>query len=134
MEDMNILDRLKKTEESKVAMAIVLSYGLLLATMVLIEYAVAEATIILVALVLFVFFAYQMMKKPKEPRDERSERCSFLATRNGFIVSIIAIGAFMLFARAAALSAHGIVDMLSAIWGAGVVTYILSYLYYQRMM
>ncbi len=64
------------TEESKVAVAILASFGLLLVTLILDMYDAVGMAIALVAIILFVFFAMAILKKPKEPRDERSERCS----------------------------------------------------------
>jgi amino acid transporter len=121
-----------KTGESKVAVAILASFGLLLVTLVQDMYNVVGMAIALVAVILFVFFALAILRKPKEPRDERSERFSFLASRNGFIISILAVTAFCIFARAAGLSAYWIMDMLGTVWGVGVITYMLSYLYYHR--
>lgn len=120
-----------KTEESKVAMAVLISFGLLLVTLVLMTWAMAEAAIVVIAFVLFAFFAVNIMKKPREKRDERSEMCSFRATRNGFIVAIIGITSYLVFARLTILSSHTIIDQMSAIWGAAVITYLVSYYYYQ---
>lgn len=122
-----------KIEETKVAVAILASFGLLLVSLVLDMYNVVGMAIALVAVIIFVFFALAILKKPKELRDERSERFSFLASRNGFVVSILAVTAFCIIARVARLSAYWIIDMLSAVWGVGVITYMLSYLYYHRM-
>ena len=83
-----------KTEESKVAVAILASFGLLLVSLVLDMFNVLGMAIVLVSVILFVFFARAILKKPKELRDERSERFSFLASRNRFIVSILAVAAF----------------------------------------
>jgi uncharacterized membrane protein len=131
MSDVYPGERMLKTEESKVAMAVLISFGLLLVTLVQTMWAMAEAVIVMIAVVLFAVFAVNIMKKPREKRDERSERCSFMATRNGFVVAVIGIAAYSVFALETTLSSHSIIDLMSAIWGAIIITYMLSYFYYQ---
>ncbi len=121
-----------KVEETKVAAAIAASFGLLVVWLVLDMFNVLGLAIALIGVVLFLLFARMILKKPKDIRDERSERCSFLASRNGFVALIMAVPAYGIITLAAGLSAYQIIDSLSVVWGAGVMTYMLSYLYYLR--
>jgi hypothetical protein len=121
-----------KIEETKVAVAIAASFGLLVVWLVLDMFNVFGLAIALVGIILILLFARLILKKPKDLRDERSERCSLLATRNGFIALILAVPAYGIIALAAGLPAYWIIDNLSLIWGLGVMAYMLSYLYYLR--
>jgi uncharacterized membrane protein len=121
-----------KTEETKVAAAIAASFGLLTVWLVLDMFNVLGLAIALTGIVLLLLFARMILKKPKDARDERSERCSFLASRNGFVALIMAVPAYGIIALATGLSAYWIIDNLSIIWGVGVMIYMLSYLYYLR--
>jgi hypothetical protein len=119
-----------KTEESRIAIVILLTFAALLVTGIYPQY-VLWATVALIGLIVALGVYAALTKKKGEPQDERSARCSLMASRNGFIVVTILIS---LIAAAVSLGApYSPIDMVQIVWGFGVMTYFLSYLYYKRM-
>ncbi len=121
-----------KTEESKVAVVIMITFAVLLLSGIFPQY-VLWITVALLVLIagLAVYAAVSKRKKRDEPQDERTAKCSLMASRNGFIVAMVLLA---LIAGAVRMGApYRPVDMVQIVWGLGITTYLLSYLYYKRV-
>jgi uncharacterized membrane protein len=70
-------------------------------------------------------------KHKGEPQDERTAKCSLMASRNGFVVATILIALIAVGVRLGA--PYSPIDMVQIVWGFGVMTYLLSYLYYKKV-
>lgn len=119
-----------RTEESKMAIVILLTFAVLLVTGVYPQY-VLWMTVAVVAL-LIVLATYTALSKKSygEPQDERSAKCSLLASRNGFVAAIILITLLGVTVKLGApISIESLVQM---VWGLSMATYFLSYLGYKR--
>ncbi len=121
-----------KTEESRVAIVILFTFALLLISGVYPQYVLVTTAVMVAAGVVLGIYMWLTGKKEGERQDERSERCSLLASRNGFIVTIVLMA---LLAVAVKLgSPVNTIDMIQIVWGLGMATYLLSYLAYKRLV
>ena len=119
-----------ETEESKIAVAILLTFAILLVTGVYPQYVLWITIAIVALLVVLTIYSVLVKKRSGEPQDERSAKCSLLASRNGFIVAIALIS---LIAVATKLGATISIDSLVQMaWGWSIGTYFISYLAYKR--
>jgi uncharacterized membrane protein len=119
-----------KTEESRIAIVILLTFSVLLVTGIYPQY-VLWATVTLIGLIVVLGVYAMLSKKKGEPQDERTAKCSLMASRNGFIVAMVLTA---LVAVAVELdSPLGVAGMIQVVWGLGMATYFLSYLYYKRI-
>lgn len=120
-----------KTEESRIAVAILATFALLLVTGIYPQY-VLWATIALTVLIIGLMAYAMLTKKPAgEVQDERSAKCSLAASRNGFVV---AIALMALLAAAVSLGApYSVITIAQIVWGLSIAVYLLSYLYYKRV-
>ncbi len=121
-----------KTEESRIAIVILLTFALLLVTGVYPQYVLILTAVMVAGGIILGTYLWLTGKKEGEVQDERSERCSLKASRNGFVVSIVLTA---LLAVAVKLgSPLDIFEMVQIVWGLGMATYLLSYLYYKRIV
>ena len=121
-----------KTEESRIAIIILLTFALLLVTGVYPQYVLVLTAVLVAGGIVLGIYLWLTGKKEGEMQDERSERCSLKASRNGFVVSIVLTA---LLAVAVKLgSPLDIFEMVQIVWGLGMATYFLSYLYYKRVV
>ncbi|WP_424357687.1 hypothetical protein [Methanocella sp. MCL-LM] len=119
-----------KTEESKIAIVILLTFAVLLVTGVYPEYVLWLTVAVIALLILLAIYALVTKKSKGEPQDERSARCSLLASRNGFIMAIVLITLIAVATRlGATISIDSLVQMA---WGLSMATFFLSYLAYKR--
>ncbi|MGA9140616.1 MAG: hypothetical protein WBZ29_10355 [Methanocella sp.] len=120
-----------KTEESRIAIVILLTFIVLLVTGIYPQYVLWMTAAIIVLLVVLAIYAALSKKRYGEPQDERTAKCSMTASRNGFIVAMILTA---LLAVAVKLgSPIGIDGMVQIVWGLSMMTYFLSYIYYKRV-
>jgi uncharacterized membrane protein len=121
-----------KTEESRIAIVILFTFALLLITGVYPQYVLVMTSVMVAGGIVLGIYLWLTGKKEGERQDERSERCSLMASRNGFLVSIVLMA---LLAVALKLgSPLSTFEMIQIIWGLGMATYLLSYLYYKRVV
>lgn len=119
-----------KTEESKVAIAILLTFAVLLVTGVYPQYVLWMTIAVVALLILLTIYTLVARKKSGEPQDERSAKCSLMASRNGFIVAVILVTLLGVTVKLGIpISIDSLVQM---IWGLSMATYFLSYLVYKR--
>jgi uncharacterized membrane protein (DUF4010 family) len=120
-----------KTEESRIAIVIMLTFAVLLVSGIFPQYVLWATVALLVLIAGLAVYAAISKKKHGEPQDERSAKCSMMASRNGFIVVTVLIA---LIAAAVQMGApYRPIDMVQIVWGFGVMAYFLSYLYYKRV-
>jgi uncharacterized membrane protein len=120
-----------KTEESRIAIVILLTFIVLLVTGIYPQYVLWMTTAIIALLILLAVYATLSKKRYGEPQDERTAKCSMRASRNGFIIAMVLTA---LLAVAVKLgSPIGIDGMVQIVWGLSMTTYFLSYLYYKRV-
>jgi hypothetical protein len=120
-----------KSEESKVAVLILLTFSLLLITNVFPQYMIMTTAAMIALGVILGIYLWATSRKSGERKDERSERCSLLASRNEFLAGIVLTALL-----AVLVQAGSPVDMLSAlrsIWALGMAAYFLWYLAYKRV-
>jgi len=87
----------------------------------------------LLTLVILGIAVYGMMKKVKPGReyeDERSDLCSFKATRNAFLVTLVALSLYMILGQLRPDSLYRI-QALQGVFGVAVAAYAASYFYYK---
>ena len=121
-----------RTEESRIAIIILLTFALLLMTGVYPQYVLVLTAVMVVGGIILGIYLWLTGQKEGEVQDERSARCSLRASRNGFVVSIVLTA---LLAVAVKLgSPLSTFDMVQIVWGWGMATYFLSYLYYKRVV
>jgi uncharacterized membrane protein len=121
-----------KTEESRIGLVILFTFAVLLISGVYPQYVLYATAVMVAAGVVTGVYLWMTGRKEGERQDERSERCSLLASRNGFIVSVVLMA---LLAVAVKLgSPMDTMDMVQIVWGLGIATYFLTYLYYKRMV
>ncbi len=121
-----------KTEESRIAIVILLTFALLLVTGVYPQYVLILTAVMVAGSIILGTYLWLTGKKEGEVQDERSERCSLKASRNGFVVSIVLTA---LLAVAVKLgSPLGTSEMIQTVWGLSMATYFLSYLAYKRLV
>ena len=119
-----------KTEESRIAIVILMTFALLLLTGIYPQY-VLWATVAVIGIIIALCIYAVLTRKKGEPQDERTRQCSLIASRNGFIVAIVLL---TLIAAAIRLGApYSLVDMVQIVWGLSIMTYFLSYLYCKRV-
>jgi uncharacterized membrane protein len=120
-----------KTEESKTAIVILLTFAVLLATGVYPQYVLLLTIAVVALIVLLAIYELVVKKKSGEPQDERSAKCSLLASRNGFIAAIVLV---TLVGVAVKLGAPISMDsLIQMTWGLSMAAYFLSYLAYKRL-
>lgn len=128
-----------KTEDSRIAVIILLTLLLQpISYYFAKEYFVMMGMIALGLVIILVIGAamvYNKLKKRREEgdrQDERSAQCSLRATRNGFVMCIVLAALF----EVASATGTGMTSftMLSWIWQWGMGAYMLSYLYYVRVV
>ena len=121
---------MQKTEESIISIVILLTFAILLVTGIYPQY-VLWATAVVVGLIVLLMIYAAVTRKKGQPQDERTAKCSLMASRNGFVVVTVLIA---LLAAAVSLGApYSPIDMVQIVWGLGVATYMLSYMYYKRV-
>ena len=121
-----------KTEESRIGIVILFTFAVLLISGVYPQYVVYATALMVAAGVVSGVYMWMTGRKEGERQDERSARCSLLASRNGFVVSVVLMA---LLAVAVKLgSPMDTIDMVQIVWGLGITTYFLSYLYYKRVV
>lgn len=121
-----------KTEESRIGILILFTFAVLLISGVYPQYVLYATAVMIAAGIITGVYMWMTGRKEGERQDERSERCSLLASRNGFVVSVVLMA---LLAVAVKLgSPMDTIDMVQIVWGLGIVTYFLSYLYYKRVV
>jgi hypothetical protein len=121
------------TEESRVAGLILLTFALLMVTGVYEPFVVIATIIVLIAITLFAIYMFYIQKKKPEPQDERTERCSFLATRNGFMAAIT-ITALMAAVSKISATSLNVSEMMSTVWGLSVAAYLLTYMHHKKFV
>jgi hypothetical protein len=119
-----------KSEESKVALVLLLTFALLLITGVFPQYVLASTLVMVTLGILLGLYMWRTGRKSGDRKDERSERCSLLASRNAFMVMTL------LTAFATVLGQLGtdlsMLYPLRSIWALGMAVYFLSFLVYKR--
>jgi hypothetical protein len=121
-----------KTEESRIGVVILFTFAVLLISGVYPQYVLYTTAVMIGAGIITGVYMWMTGRKEGERQDERSERCSLLASRNGFVVSVVLLA---LLAMAVKLgSPMDTIDMVQIVWGLGITTYFLSYLYYKRVV
>jgi hypothetical protein len=121
-----------KTEESRIGVVILFTFAVLLISGVYPQYVLYATAVMIGAGIITGVYMWMTGRKEGERQDERSERCSLLASRNGFVVSVVLLA---LLAMAVKLgSPMDTIDMVQIVWGLGITTYFLSYLYYKRVV
>jgi uncharacterized membrane protein len=119
-----------KTEESKIAIVILLTFAVLLATGVYPQYVLWLTAAVVVLMIILAIYGLVVKKKQGEPQDERSAKCSMMASRNGFIVAILLVTLLGVVVKLGApISMDSLIQM---VWGLSMATYFLSYLTYKR--
>lgn len=119
-----------KTEESRIAIVILMTFALLLVTGIYPQF-VLWATVAVIGIIAALCIYAVLTRKKGEPQDERTRQCSLIASRNGFIVAIVLL---TLIAAAVRLGApYSLVDMVQIVWGLSIMTYFLSYMYCKRV-
>jgi uncharacterized membrane protein len=119
-----------KTEESRIAVVILLTFAVLLVSGIFPQY-VLWATVAILGFMAVLGIYAALTKHKGEPQDERTAKCSLMASRNGFVVVTVLI---VLIAASVRLGApYSPIDMVQIVWGFGVMTYMLSYFYYKRI-
>lgn len=119
-----------KTEESKIAIVILLTFAVLLVTGVYPQYVLWLTAAVVALMIILAIYGLVVKKKQGEPQDERSAKCSLMATRNGFIVAMILVALLGVAVKLG--STMSIDSMVQIIWGLSIATYFLSYLAYKR--
>lgn len=120
-----------KTEESKTAIVILLTFAVLLVTGVYPQYVLLMTVAVVALLILLAVYGLVSKKKYGEPQDERSAKCSLMASRNGFIVAVILVTLLGVTVKLGIpISMDSLVQM---VWGLSMATYFLSYLGYKRL-
>jgi uncharacterized membrane protein len=121
-----------KTEESRVGVVIMITFAVLLLSGIFPQY-VLWTTVALLFLIagLAVYASISKRKKRNEPQDERTAKCSLMASRNGFILAMVLLA--MIAAAVRMGAPYSPVDMVQIVWGLGIMTYLLSYLYYKKV-
>jgi hypothetical protein len=121
-----------KTEESRIGIVILFTFAVLLISGVYPQYVLYATAVMIAAGIITGVYMWMTGRKEGERQDERSERGSLLASRNGFVVSVVLMA---LLAVAVKLgSPMDTIDMTQIVWGLGIATYFLSYLYYKRVV
>jgi hypothetical protein len=119
-----------KSEETKVIFVLALTFALFLFTGILPQY-VLFITLVIVAIgIILGLYLWRAGKKAGGRIDERSERCSFLATRNAFLVSIL-LATFQAVMVQMGIQLDQIIS-LRTIWALGLTAYLVSYALYRR--
>jgi len=104
-----------KTEESRIAIVILFTFAVLLISGVYPQYVLYTTAVLVAAGVVIGVYMWMTGRKEGERQDERSERCSLLASRNGFVVSVVLMA---LLAVAVKLgSPMDTIDMVQTVWG-----------------
>ena len=119
-----------KTEESRIAVVILLTFAVLLVSGIFPQY-VLWATVALLGLMVVLGIYAALTKHKGEPQDERTAKCSLMASRNGFVV-VTVLDSPASGSRSPRSPLYPI-DMVQIVWGFGVMTYMLSYYYYKRI-
>lgn len=119
-----------KTEESRTAIVILLTFGVLLVTGIYPEYVLWATIAAITLLIAFTISTALARKRYGEPQDERSAKCSLIACRNGFTAAMILTALLAVSVKLG--SPLGIDGMIQIVWGLSVMTYFLSYLAYKR--
>ena len=92
---------------------------------------VLETTLFFVGLgVLAGVYLWLAGKKAGDRMDERSERCSLLASRNAFLVSIL-LATFLAVLLQLGVQIDSIIS-LRTVWALGLTAYLVSYAVYRR--
>ncbi len=121
-----------KTEESKIGIVILLTFALLIVSGIFEAYVVWATVATLALLIIFWVYALLSKKRYGETQDERTAKCSLMAARNGFVVATILIALVAATSRMGAT--YDPINLVQIVWGFGVMTYMLSYLYYKRVV
>lgn len=121
-----------RTEESRVSIIILLTFAILLITGIYPQYVLWMTAGLLLIIVATGIYAAIIKKRYGEPRDERSERCSLKAARNGFLVAIVTTALTAVVIQVG--SNVDIEGMINMVWGLSIAAYLLSYLYYKRVV
>ncbi len=79
-----------KTEESRIAIVILLTFAVLLVSGIYPQY-VLWATVAVLGLMVVLGIYAALTKHKGEPQDERTAKCSLMASRNGFVVVTVLI-------------------------------------------
>jgi cobalamin synthase len=119
-----------KTEESKIALVILLTFAVLLVTGVYPQYVMWMTIAVIALLIVLAIFAVLSKKRYGEPQDERSAKCSLMASRNGLIMAMVLIALLGVAVKLG--STMSIDSLVQTVWGLSVATYFLSYLAYKR--
>lgn len=129
-----------KTEESKIGVVMLLTGTATLVTslieaagnapyMVPIIYASMAAMLVLI--IICSLYQRRVKKRRVDVQDERSALHSLKSTRNGFIVAMLTLAAYMIMGELGASLTE--ILALPAIWGMSFAAYTLSYMYYNSM-
>ncbi len=121
-----------KTEESKISIVILLTFALLIVSGMFEAYVIWTAVALVALLIILWVYALLSKKRYGEAQDERTAKCSLMAARNGFVVATVLI-ALMAAAFRTGINDNPI-DLVQIVWGFGIMTYLLSYLYYKRIV
>jgi hypothetical protein len=119
-----------KTEESKTAIVILLTFAVLLVTGVYPQYVLWLTAAVVALMIILAIYGLVVKKKQSEPQDERSAKCSLMASRNGLIIAMILIAALGVAVKLG--STMSMDSLVQIVWGLSVATYFLSYLAYKR--
>jgi uncharacterized membrane protein len=115
------------------SVVILFTFAVLLVSGIFPQYVLWMTIALLILIVgLAIYAKISKQKNQGEPQDERTAKCSLMASRNGFIIVTVLTA---LIAAAVRLGApYEPIDMIQIIWGFGVMTYFLTYLYYKRVV
>ncbi len=120
-----------RTEESRIAVVILATFALLLATGIFPQYVLWITVALLVLIIGLAVYSCLTKKRSAEVQDERTAKCSLAASRNAFIV---AMGLMALIGAAASMGApFTVVSATQVVWGLSITVYLLSYLYYKKV-
>jgi hypothetical protein len=132
--------KLFRTEESKIGMVYLVTGVVMFVTSLsyagetapfMVPIVIAGSAVVLLIVLAAMVYEMKVSKERPEIQDERSALCSLKATRNAFVIALLALAVYMIFGWLGAPLEK--IQALQAVWGFALTGYTVSYFYYKRV-